>query len=120
MCSVKQLHKKMKEKVIEGVNREKGRKALAAKVGCSESLIHGILDEREFPSKKAFELWFGPLGLDVDSEDIEDIPMAGLKVDPEPVAKQENALPFTIDCPDFDNLRRLMKELGYETRLVRD
>lgn len=120
MCTIKELHRAMKNKVIDGVNREKGRKALAAKVGCSESLIHGILDEREFPSKKAFELWFGPLNLDVDSEDIKDIPMAGLKVDPEPVAKPENVLPFAIDCPDFDNLKRMMEELGYMTKIVKD
>ena len=120
MCTIKELHRAMKNKVIDGVNRERGRKALAAKVGCSESLIHGILDEREFPSKKAFELWFGPLNLDVDSDDIEDVPMAGLKVDPEHMTKQENDIPFTIDCPDFDVLKRMMKEIGYETKLVRD
>lgn len=120
MCTIKELHRAMKNKVIDGVNREKGRKALAAKVGCSESLIHGILDEREFPSKKAFELWFGPLNLDVDSDNIEDVPMAGLKVDPEPVAKPENDIPFVIDCPDFDNLKRMMSELGYATKIVKD
>jgi len=121
MCTIKQLHKAMKDQVIDQVNRERGRNALAAKVGCSPALIHGILDEREFPSKKAFELWFGPLNLeDEEIEPDEDTPMFGLKVDNTTEAKPENVLPFQIDCPEYDRLVAMMKSIGYEVRLVKD
>ena len=119
MCTIKQLHQKMKDKVIEQVNRERGRNALAAKVGCSPSLIHGILDEREFPSKAAFELWFGKLDLDEEVEDIE-APMAGLMVNDTADTVPEMGLPFEIDCPAFETLKAMMSSIGYEVRIVRN
>lgn len=119
MCTIKELHRAMKDKLIEEVNRERGRNALAAKVGCSPSLIHGILDEREFPSKKAFELWFGKLDLDEEVNDVE-APMIGLMVNDSPEAVPEMGLPFEIDCEEFETLKAMMKTIGYEVRIVKN
>ena len=119
MCTIKELHRAMKDKLIEEVNRERGRNALAAKVGCSPSLIHGILDEREFPSKKAFELWFGKLDLDEEVNDVE-APMIGLMVNDSPEVVSESVLPFEIDCEEFETLKSMMKTIGIEVRIAKD
>ena len=79
MCTIKELHNRMTDIVAVKANECGGRINLARKIGCSDRLVHGILDKVEYPSKKSFELWFGPM-TDFDEIDEDDKPMAGLRV----------------------------------------
>jgi len=118
MCNTKELHKLMKTKVIELVNKEKGRQALAARAGCSESLISGIIDDDEYPTKKAFEMWFGELDLGDDHDEETEPFLFGLKVNDSEEPKQR--LPFTIECEEYDKLVKTMESIGYEVKIVKD
>ena len=118
MCTIKELHNKMTDIVAVKANECGGRINLARKIGCSDRLVHGILDKVEYPSKKSFELWFGPM-TDFDEIDEDEKPMAGLLVADNYVEPSEDRLPFIVRCPEYDKLSKLLTPLGYMIRITK-
>ena len=120
MCTIKELHQKMTDIVAVKANEAGGRINLARKIGCSDRLVHGILDRVEYPSKKSFELWFGPM-TDFDGRiDESELPMAGLLVNDNYVEpKDDDPLPFIVRCPEYENLSTLLTPLGYMIRITK-
>ena len=118
MCTIKELHDKMTDIVAVKANEVGGRINLARKIGCSDRLVHGILDRVEYPSKKSFELWFGPM-TDFDEIDEDDKPMAGLLVADDYVEPSEDRLPFIVRCPEYDTLSSMLAPLGYTIRITK-
>lgn len=119
MCTIKELHDKMTDIVAVKANEVGGRINLARKIGCSDRLVHGILDKVEYPSKKSFELWFGPM-TDFDGRvDELEMPMAGLLVNDNCVEPSEDRLPFIVRCPEYDKLSKMLDPLGYMIRITK-
>ena len=118
MCTIKELHQKRTDIVAVKANECGGRINLARKIGCSDRLVHGILDKVEYPSKKSFELWFGPM-TDFDEIDEDEKPMAGLLVNDSYVEPSEDRLPFIVRCPEYDKLSKLLTPLGYMIRITK-
>lgn len=120
MCTIKELHDRMTDIVAIKANEVGGRINLARKIGCSDRLVHGILDKVEYPSKKSFELWFGPM-TDFDGHvDESEMPMAGLLVNDDYVEpKADDPLPFIVRCPEYDKLSKLLTPLGYMIRITK-
>lgn len=117
MCTLTQLHNKMRDDLTEKVNKANGRKRLADEAGCDLALITGILDFNQFPTIRAYEHWFGSLG--IDAEDV-DIPVdLTIKVaTQDPVEPAEPPLPFIIECEAFDQYKAMVRDTGYEIRIV--
>lgn len=119
MCTIKELHEKMTDIVAVKANEAGGRINLARKIGCSDRLVHGILDKVEYPSKKSFELWFGPM-TDFDGHvDESEMPMAGLLVNDDYVEPKDDKLPFIVRCPEYDVLSTMLAHLGYTIRITK-
>ena len=119
MCTIKELHDRMTDIVAVKANEVGGRINLARKIGCSDRLVHGILDKVEYPSKKSFELWFGPM-TDFDGHvDESEMPMAGLLVADNYVEPSEDRLPFIVKCPEYDTLSSMLAHLGYTIRITK-
>jgi len=118
MCTIKELHDRMTDIVTMKANEVGGRINLARKIGCSDRLVHGILDKVEYPSKKSFELWFGPM-TDFDGRvDESEMPMAGLLVNDNYV-EPDDKLPFIVRCPEYDTLSSTLAPLGYTIRITK-
>lgn len=119
MCTIKELHDKMTDIVAVKANEVGGRINLARKIGCSDRLVHGILDKVEYPSKNSFELWFGPM-TDFDGHvDESEMPMAGLLVNDDYVETKDDKLPFIVRCPEYDVLSTMLAPLGYTIRITK-
>lgn len=118
MCTIKELHDKMTDIVAMKANEVGGRINLARKIGCSDRLVHGILDKVEYPSKKSFELWFGQM-TDFNEIDEDEKPMAGLLVADDYVEPSEDRLPFIVRCPEYDTLSSMLAPLGYTIRITK-
>ena len=115
MCTRLELGTKMREVLINKVNEAGGRRRLCEEVGCDFELISGILDGGVYPTIGAFEHWFGPLGIkDTEVEKPESIRKAAA----DHIVK-ENDLPFTIDCPAFEDYKNLVLQTGYKIRIVK-
>lgn len=114
MCSTTELHAKMRDKIKMEVNRAGGRRALAEEKGFDYNRIYNMAEgvETSYPPRELFEKIFGKLDLEEDDDTITvtgDTKIEVGEFEPENVVFVQ--VPLIIDCPEYDDLRRMLNEI---------
>lgn len=111
MCSTTELHAKMRDKIKEEINKAGGRRALAEDKGFDYGRIYNMAEgvESSYPPRDLFEKIFGKLDLEEEDDTIAVTGNTKIEVEEVGPANVEfMAIPLTIDCPEYDELRRML------------
>lgn len=114
MCSTTELHAKMRDKIKMEVNRAGGRRALAEEKGFDYGRIYNMAEgvESSYPPRDLFEKIFGKLDLEEEDDTITvtgDTKIEVGEFEPENVVFVQ--VPLIIDCPEYDDLRKMLNEI---------